>query len=152
MGAVVIRKAAGIEFPGFDATRSAMIAEVELAETPEWGMRQDALGTHALGRVDYEIVDGEVVYGDSGPVRVMISEKEIETGDEPTLRDLSAALVEVYGTDFGVHSPDVDLEVHRRLAGRRPPTARGGCCWPAMPRTSTTPGAGRASVSASRTP
>ena len=100
-----IRKAAGIEFPGFDATRSAMIAEVELAETPEWGMRQDALGTHALGRVDYEIVDGEVVYGDSGPVRVMISEKEIETGDEPTLRDLSAALVEVYGTDYGVHSP-----------------------------------------------
>ena len=102
-GRSVIRKAAGIEFPGFEATRSAMIAEVELTETPEWGMRQDGLGTHALGRVDYEIVDGKVVYADSGPVRVMVTEKEVGPDSQPTLSDLSEALIAVYGTDYGLH-------------------------------------------------
>jgi 2-polyprenyl-6-methoxyphenol hydroxylase-like FAD-dependent oxidoreductase len=102
-GRSVIRQAAGIGFPGFDATRSAMIAEVELTEIPEWGMRQDALGTHALGRVDYEIRDGEVVYADSGPVRVMVSEKDVGPDRQPTLKDLSEALVAVYGTDYGLH-------------------------------------------------
>ena len=33
---------------------------------PEWGIRQDALGVHALGRVEYEVRDGEVVYMDGG--------------------------------------------------------------------------------------
>ena len=31
-GRSLVRKAAGIEFPGWDATTSALIAEVELAE------------------------------------------------------------------------------------------------------------------------
>src|SRR2546421_3355592 len=76
-GRSLIRKAAGIEFPGWDPTTSALIAEVELAEEAEWGTRQDAIGIHGLGRVDYEIVDGEVVYADSGPVRVMVTEKQV---------------------------------------------------------------------------
>ena len=73
-GRSLIRKAAGIEFPGWDPTTSSLIAEVEMAEEPEWGIRHDALGIHALGRVEYEIRDGEVVYADSGPVRVMVTE------------------------------------------------------------------------------
>lgn len=103
-GRSTVRKAAGIEFVGWDPTMSSLIAEVELAEEPEWGTREDALGVHGLGRVDYEIRDGQVVYADSGPVRIMVTEAAIGTG-EPTLHDLSEALITVYGTDYGVHSP-----------------------------------------------
>jgi 2-polyprenyl-6-methoxyphenol hydroxylase-like FAD-dependent oxidoreductase len=104
-GRSLIRKAAGIEFPGWDPTTSALIAEVEMAETPELGIRNDALGTHGLGRVEYEIRDGKVVFKDVGPIRVMVTEQHVGSGGEPTLRDLSDALKVVYGTDYGVHSP-----------------------------------------------
>ena len=104
-GRSVIRKAAGIDFPGWDATRSNLIAEVELAEEPEWGPRRDAIGMHGLGRVEYEIRDGKIVFADSGPVRAMVTEAHLGSGSEPTLQDLSEALVAVYGTDYGVHSP-----------------------------------------------
>lgn len=104
-GRSLVRKAAGIEFPGWDPTTSSLIAEVEMAEEPELGMRQDDLGTHALGRVEYEIRDGEVVFSDEGPVRVMVTEAHVGSTTEPTLRDLSEALITVWGTDYGVHSP-----------------------------------------------
>jgi 2-polyprenyl-6-methoxyphenol hydroxylase-like FAD-dependent oxidoreductase len=104
-GRSVIRKVAGIEFPGWEATRSNLIAEVEMAEEPELGVRYDALGVHGIGRLEYEIRDGEVVYEDEGPVRVTVTEKQIGLGSEPTLADLREALITVYGTDFGVHSP-----------------------------------------------
>ena len=104
-GRSLIRKAAGIEFPGWDPTTSNLIAEVEMTEEPEWGIRRDALGIHALGRVEYEIRDGEVVYADGGPVRVMVTEQHVGPTSEPTLRDLSEALIAVYGTDYGIHSP-----------------------------------------------
>ena len=55
--------------------------------------------------MDYEIRDGEIVYADSGPVRVMVTEEHVGAASEPTLRDLSEALIAVYGTDYGVHSP-----------------------------------------------
>jgi 2-polyprenyl-6-methoxyphenol hydroxylase-like FAD-dependent oxidoreductase len=104
-GRSVVRKAAGIEFPGWDATKSNLIAEVEMSEEPELGTRHDASGIHGIGRLEYEIVDGEVVYKDEGPVRVMVSERQPGAGGEPTLRDLSEALVSIYGTDFGAHNP-----------------------------------------------
>jgi 3-(3-hydroxy-phenyl)propionate hydroxylase len=105
-GRSLIRKASGIEFPGWDPTTSALIAQVEMTEEPELGIRHDARGgTHALGKVEYEIRDGEVVYGEGGAVRVMVTEEHVGATTEPTLRDLSKALVEVYGTDYGIHSP-----------------------------------------------
>src|SRR4051794_1082485 len=104
-GRSLVRKAAGIEFPGWDPTTSALIAEVELAEEAELGVRHDALGTHGLGRLEYEIHDGEVVYKDGGPVRVMVTERCVGPAGEPTLRDLSEGLIAVYGTDYGIHSP-----------------------------------------------
>jgi 2-polyprenyl-6-methoxyphenol hydroxylase-like FAD-dependent oxidoreductase len=97
-GRSVIRKATGIEFAGWDATTSFLIAEVEMAfetgEAPEWGIRYDALGVHALSKLE-----------DGGPVRVMVTERYLGPTSEPTLRDLSKALVAVYGTDYGIHSP-----------------------------------------------
>src|SRR5271154_2127324 len=104
-GRRVIRKAAGIEFPGWDPTRSNLIAEVEMTEEPELGIRRDETGIHSLGRLEYEIRDGEVVYMDGGPVRVMVTEQQLGPGSEPTPHDLSEALISVYGTDFGMHDP-----------------------------------------------
>jgi 2-polyprenyl-6-methoxyphenol hydroxylase-like FAD-dependent oxidoreductase len=103
-GRSVVRKAAGIEFPGWDPSTSSLIAEVEMAEEPELGIRHDAVGIHGLGRVEYEIVDGEVVYADSGPVRVMVTERRVGSTSEPTLRDLSENLIAVWGTDYGLQA------------------------------------------------
>src|SRR5216117_1898253 len=88
-GRSLVRKAAGIDFPGWDPTTSSLIAEVEMTDEPELGIRRDALGLHGLGRVEYEIRDGEVVYSDSGPIRVMVTEEHVGPASEPTLRDLS---------------------------------------------------------------
>ena len=104
-GRSLVRKAAGIAFPGWDATMSNLIAEVEVAQQPELGMRRDERGVHGFGRVEYEIRDGKVVFADTGPVRVMVPEERVGATGEPTLRDLSEALVAVYGTDYGIHSP-----------------------------------------------
>ncbi|MBV9365715.1 MAG: FAD-dependent monooxygenase [Solirubrobacterales bacterium] len=104
-GRSVIRKAAGIDFPGWGATISHLIAEVDMIEAPPLGMRRDAIGVHGLSRLDYEIRDGEVVYSDSGPIRVMVTEPRVGSTTEPTLRDLSEALITVYGTDFEIHNP-----------------------------------------------
>jgi len=46
-GRSLIRKAAGIEFPGWDPTTSCLIAEAEMAEEPEWGLRRDAIGVQS---------------------------------------------------------------------------------------------------------
>jgi len=101
-GRSLVRKAAGIDFPGWDPTTSALLAEVEMTEEPELGVRRTPSGTHALGKVDYEVIDGKVVYGPGGKVGVMLTEPEIGTG-EPTLADLRELLVAVYGTDYGIH-------------------------------------------------
>ncbi len=103
-GRSLVRKAAGIDFPGWDPTTSALLAEVEMADEPELGIRRTPSGMHALGKVEYEIKDGEVVYKEGGTVGVMLTESEVGTS-EPTLRDLSEGLIAVYGTDYGIHSP-----------------------------------------------
>lgn len=105
-GRSVVRKAAGIEFPGSDPTVSNLIAQAELAELPpEWGIRRDAIGLHSIGRVNYQIRDGKIVYADEGPVGVMVTERQLGEAGEPTLGDLKEALIAVYGTDYGIHSP-----------------------------------------------
>lgn len=103
-GRSLVRKAAGIDFPGWDPTTSSLRAEVEMTEEPELGIRRTPSGTHALGKVEYQIKDGEVIYKPGGTVGVVLTEPHIGTG-EPTLRDLREGLVAVYGTDYGVHSP-----------------------------------------------
>ena len=92
-GRSLIRKAAGIEFPGWDPSTSSLIAEVELEHEPEWGLRRDDKGIRSLSKLE----DGE-------RVRVMVSEQHVGHSSEPTLRDLSEALIAVYGSDYGVHS------------------------------------------------
>ena len=103
-GRSVVRKAAGIKFPGWEATTSNLIAQVELAEQPPLGVHRTAKGTYAIGKSEYEIREGVVHYKDGGPFGVMVPESHVGTG-EPTLEDLRAALIAVCGTDYGVHAP-----------------------------------------------
>ena len=89
-GRSVIRKAAGIEFPGCDPTTSWMIAEVKMDKEPEFGLRHGG----GIGRAS----DGE-------RVRVVLTEPHVGHAGEPTLQDLSEALIAAEGTDYGAHSP-----------------------------------------------
>ncbi len=93
-GRSLIRKLAGIEFPGWEATKSNLIAEVELTEEPPKGVRHDATGIHGLNLME----DGKTV-------RAIVTERELGSGSEPTLAELSEALITVFGTDFGAHNP-----------------------------------------------
>src|SRR5262249_13110143 len=85
------RKKAGIDFPGLDPSISYMIAEVEMAEEPPWGIRRDAKGTYALGKLE-----------DGKRVGVVLRDEHVEQDEEPTLRDLRDALIALYGTDYGL--------------------------------------------------
>ena len=88
-GRSVVRKAAGIEFVGWDPTTCWIHAEVEMAEQPEFGLR----GGGGIGPAE------------GGRVGVTLIEPEVKHSDVPTLEDLRAALIRVDGTDHGVHSP-----------------------------------------------
>jgi 2-polyprenyl-6-methoxyphenol hydroxylase-like FAD-dependent oxidoreductase len=89
-----IRKAAGIEFPGWDATTSALIVEVEMSEEPQVGSVNDELGVRGMN-----------VLEDGRTVRVIITEQQLGPAGDASLDELRAALVVGYGTDFGVHDP-----------------------------------------------
>ena len=104
-GRSLIRKAAGIDFPGWDATTSSILAEVEMAETPPYGVHRSAAGMYAFGRSEYELRGGEVIYREVGPIGVMVTEPDASGTGEPTLEDLRRLLVAACGTDYGVHSP-----------------------------------------------
>jgi len=93
-GRSVVRKAAGIEFPGWDATTSWLIAEAETSREPAWGFRHDALGSHAIAKLE-----------DGRRMRVVLTERHLGFCSEPTLREVSEALIAVYGTDYGIHNP-----------------------------------------------
>ena len=93
-GRSLIRKAAGIDFAGLAPTTSWMIAEVEMDEEPEFGFRRDSVGQHAVGRRQ----PGE-------PIHVVLTERHVDHTGDPSMDELREALIGVYGTDYGVHSP-----------------------------------------------
>jgi 2-polyprenyl-6-methoxyphenol hydroxylase-like FAD-dependent oxidoreductase len=93
-GRSTIRKAAGIGFPGWEATRSTLIAQVEVSEETPTGVRIDQTGIHGLTPL-----------GDGRTTQVLVTEQQVGPASEPTLGELSAALKAVYGTDFGVRDP-----------------------------------------------
>jgi hypothetical protein len=93
-GRSTVRKAAGIEFAGFDPSISFMIAEAAMTDEPELGLRREGGG---IGPVNPQ-------QGGS-PYRVVLKEERVDNAADPTLDDLRAALVGAYGTDYGVHDP-----------------------------------------------
>jgi 3-(3-hydroxy-phenyl)propionate hydroxylase len=92
-GRSLIRKTASIDFPGWEPTMSWLIAEVKMTEKPQLGFKVDAVGSHAMGPIDDR-------------VGLVLVEPTIRETSERTLEDLKEGLVRVYGTDFGVHSPN----------------------------------------------
>jgi 3-(3-hydroxy-phenyl)propionate hydroxylase len=93
-GRSAVRSAAGIDFVGAEATRSNLIAEVEVTEETPGGIRLDDVGIHAMN-----------VLEDGRTVGLVVTEQQVGSDGEPTLTDLREALSAVYGTDFGVHDP-----------------------------------------------
>ena len=94
-GRSLIRKAAGIDFPGWDPSTGWLIAQVEMDEEPEIGMRPEGGGIGPVNRVE-----------GGGPYGVVLTERPVEDARDPTLQDLRHALIAAYGTDFGAHSPN----------------------------------------------
>ena len=92
-GRSIVRKHAGIDFPGWPASTSYLIAELSTTSEPAWGFRATANGTHAIGKLD------------DGRARMVLEEPRVVDGDAPTLDEVRAVLVSAYGTDFGAHSP-----------------------------------------------
>jgi len=92
-GRSLIRKKAGIDFPGWDPSVSYLIAEVEMTGEPALGIRLGEKGVNGLGKLE-----------DGKRVRAVLIEPQVVPGDAPTLDDLREALIAVYGTDYGVHN------------------------------------------------
>src|SRR5205814_9654524 len=92
-GRSLVRSKAGIDFPGWDASVSYLIAEVEMAQEAAWGIRRGETGVNGLGKME-----------DGKRVRVVLIEQHVRRGDEPTVGELREALIAVYGTDYGVHN------------------------------------------------
>jgi 3-(3-hydroxy-phenyl)propionate hydroxylase len=88
-----IRQAAGIDFPGLDPSTSWLIAEVEMDEEPEVGMRREGGGIGPVNRLE-----------GGGPFGVVLRERHVEHTGDPSMDELREALVAVYGTDYGLRS------------------------------------------------
>ncbi|MBV9923053.1 MAG: FAD-dependent monooxygenase [Pseudonocardia sp.] len=92
-GRSVIRKAAGIEFAGWDPSTSCLVADVEMDQEPPWGMHRDP-ALCSFFKLE-----------DPGPVRVMVAETHVRTtAAEPTVGELREALIDVRGSDYGIRS------------------------------------------------
>lgn len=104
-GRSLVRQRAGIDFPGWNATTSSILAEVEMTERPPYGVHRSPTGPYAFGREEFEIENGAIVYKEIGPIGVMLTEEHPNATEEPTLDDVKRLLISICGTDFGVHSP-----------------------------------------------
>ncbi|MEU0468732.1 FAD-dependent monooxygenase [Amycolatopsis sp. NPDC006131] len=96
-GRSAVRKLAGIGFPGTPATLTALLGDVELTDPPGEPvfMRRTEHG------------DFSVLGLQPGWYRVMTTRYDRVAGrDEPvTFEQLRESLIEIAGTDFGMHSP-----------------------------------------------
>jgi 2-polyprenyl-6-methoxyphenol hydroxylase-like FAD-dependent oxidoreductase len=93
-GRSLVRKAAGIDFPGVDPSTSWLIAEVGMDEQPKVGIRPEGGGVGPSSRDD-----GAELF------RVVLPERPPKLSDQPSVQDLSEALIAADGTDYGVHDP-----------------------------------------------
>ncbi len=92
-GRSLIRKKAGIDFPGWDPSTSYLIAEIETSEEPDCGIRRGEKGINAIAKLE-----------DGNHVRTVLNERHVREGAEPTLGDVREALIAAYGTDYGIRS------------------------------------------------
>ena len=138
-GRSLIRKKAGIDFPGWDPSTSYLIAEVETAEEPEWGIHRNEKGINAVAKLE-----------DGKRARVVLTEQHVGQGDEPTLHDVREALIAVYGTDYGLRSATYISQVYGYGPASSSLSGRDACSWPATRRTCIPQKVDRDSTSVSR--
>jgi 2-polyprenyl-6-methoxyphenol hydroxylase-like FAD-dependent oxidoreductase len=91
-GRSVVRKAAGIDFPGWEPSITYLIAEGTPGTEPAWGGRRDERGVHGIAKLD-----------DGKRMRIVSVEPQVRHGDEPTLGELREAMVAAFGSDYGIH-------------------------------------------------
>ncbi|WP_204079361.1 FAD-dependent monooxygenase [Mycobacterium riyadhense] len=91
-GRSLIRKTAGIAFPGWDPSTSCLVADVKMTEKPPLGLHRDG-GFHSFFEFEGE-----------DTIRVMVTEPHVGTTGEPALADISNALTAARGTDYGLRS------------------------------------------------
>src|SRR5215207_268618 len=84
-GRSTVRKAAGIDFVGLDPSTSWLLAEVEMHEQPEIGMRREGGGIGPVNREQR-----------GGPYRVVLTERHPHHTGEPSMDELRAALAAAY--------------------------------------------------------
>ena len=118
-GRSLIRKAAGIDFPGLDPTTSWMIAEVEMHDEPEIGVRPEGGG---IGPVNRE--EG------GGPYGVVLREQQVDHTSDPTLAGSPRSTRRRLRNRLRRAQPELDLPVHRHdpagvVLPRRTGAARG---------------------------
>ncbi|WP_173390699.1 FAD-dependent monooxygenase [Actinomadura litoris] len=103
----LVRKQAGITFPGIDSTATYVLSDVRLDDPPEW------LGK--LGIKSFEGADGQRIgwfLGGQVPgtdqYRIMIADEPSSRAgkDDPVeIEEVRAILRRIAGSDFGAHSP-----------------------------------------------
>ena len=140
-GRSVIRKAAGIDFPGWDPTTSWMIAEVEMDEEPEFGMRREGGGIGPVDRVE-----------GGGPYGVVLKERARRTHRRAHLDGSPRGTRRRLRDGLRGAQPDLDLPVHRHDPAGGVLPRRDACCSPATPPTCIPRRAARASTPACRMP
>lgn len=95
-GRSVVRGLAGIPFDGTGPTLTSQLGDVELADPPA-----DTVFQRRSPAGDYSIFEFE-----KGWYRVMTTQHHVVPKDAPTtMETLREALLEIAGTDFGMHSP-----------------------------------------------
>jgi 3-(3-hydroxy-phenyl)propionate hydroxylase len=91
-GRSIIRKQAGIDFPGWEPSLSYLIFEADMDDDAAWGMRHSKRGVTAIGKLE------------DGRARGVVAEEELKDGDDPAPEELRQALIAAYGADFGVRN------------------------------------------------
>ncbi len=94
-GRSLVRELAGIDFPGWGPSVSSIVAEVEMQGEPEFGFRNDAFGVNAMRPLE------------GGRVGLVVRDENLDRESHVTLEDLRAAIVAVWGSDFGLVSADM---------------------------------------------
>ena len=95
-GRSLIRKQAGIEFPGLDASISYMLAEVDITDAAAW---------HEMAWAKYRGPKPPPPVGVAKGMRVVVEEPQVREGDSPSFEELREGLIAAFGSDFGVHNP-----------------------------------------------
>lgn len=99
----VVRRAAGMAFEGSPPSICHILAELRLREAPEWGLKRDAQGIHAIGPMPAAVGTAPDAVAGSVRARVMLTEASTERRTAPTLDEVCERLRDVYGQDFGAH-------------------------------------------------